>query len=160
MVEGRLIHGLLHPEMGHLRIPHDWQADPFPGSCPFHGDCWEGLAAGPAIEARWGSKGEQLPAEHRAWRLEARYLALGLVNLIVTLAPRRIILGGGVMQQAGLLSFIRQDILELLNGYLRAGEILHPIDRYVVPARLGANAGPLGAMALALALTTGDGVRS
>ncbi len=156
MVEGRLIHGVLHPEMGHMRIPHDRQADPFAGSCPFHGDCWEGLAAGPAIEARWGTKAEHLPADHRAWRLEAHYLALGLANLICVLSPQRIILGGGVMQRAGLLPLIRQDTLELLNGYIQVAAILDHIDEFIVPARLGANAGALGAMALALDLAAGS----
>jgi fructokinase len=149
MVEGRLMHGVLHPEMGHLRIPHDWQADPFPGSCPFHGDCWEGLAAGPAIEARWGSRGERLPPDDRAWHLEAQYVALGVTNLVCTLAPQRVILGGGVMQQAGLLPLIRKTTLKLLNNYIRVGEITDHIDDYIVLPRLGANAGVLGAMALA-----------
>jgi len=149
MVEGRLLHGLLHPEMGHLRVPHDRQADPFPGSCPFHGDCLEGLASGPALEQRWGRRAETLPLDHPAWALEARYLALGLVNIILTLAPQRIILGGGVMQQPFLFPLVRREVQELLNGYIHAPEILERIDDYIVPPALGNRAGVLGAIALA-----------
>jgi len=157
MVEGRLMHGALHPEMGHLRIPHDRQTDPFPGACPFHSDCWEGLAAGPAIEARWGGKGQYLPPDHPAWELEAHYLALGVTNLVCALSPQRIILGGGVMRQANLFPLIRRKTLELLNDYIRVDAITERIDEYIVPPRLGDNAGVLGAMALAQrAVTSGD----
>ncbi len=149
MVGGELIHGLLHPEMGHLRVPHDWERDPFPGSCPYHGDCWEGLAAGPAIEARWGQRGETLPADHPAWPLEADYLALGLVNIICVLAPQRIIVGGGVMEQAQLFPLLRRGVQELLHGYLQVPEIVEQIDSYITPPELGKRAGVLGAIALA-----------
>jgi fructokinase len=149
MVEGRLMHGVLHPEMGHMRIPHDWQIDPFPGACPFHGDCWEGLAAGPAIEARWGGKGQHLPENHRAWELEAHYLALGVNNLVCTVSPQRIILGGGVMRQAGLFPLVQRKTLELLNSYIQVSAITEHIEEYIVPPRLGDNAGVLGAIALA-----------
>jgi fructokinase len=149
MVEGRLMHGALHPEMGHMRIPHDRQTDPFPGACPFHGDCWEGLAAGPSIEARWGGKGQYLPLDHPAWALEAQYLALGVTNLVCALSPQRIVLGGGVMRQASLFPLIRRKTLKLLNGYIRVDAILGRIDEYIVPPRLGDNAGVLGAIALA-----------
>jgi fructokinase len=149
MVEGRLMHGALHPEMGHMRIPHDWQSDPFPGACPFHGDCWEGLAAGPAIEARWGGKGQHLPLDHQAWELEARYLALGMNNLVCALSPQRVILGGGVMRQAGLFPLVRRKTLELLNRYIQVSALTEHIEDYVVPPLLGDNAGILGAIALA-----------
>lgn len=149
MVANSLIHGLVHPEMGHLHIPHDWQQDPFPGICPYHGDCLEGLATGPAIEARWGLKGEQLPVDHPAWELESQYLAFGLVNLICTLSPKRIILGGGVMQQEHLFPLIRRKVQELLNNYIPVKEILQEIDDYIVPPGLGTQAGILGAIALA-----------
>jgi fructokinase len=141
MVDGRLLHGRLHPEMGHVRIPHDRLRDPFPGNCPYHGDCLEGLAAGPAIEARWGRAGRLLPDGHAAWDLEAEYLALGIVSWTCTLAPQRVILGGGVMERGELFPKIRRRVAELLNGYLEAPEI--------VPAELGARAGVLGAIALA-----------
>jgi fructokinase len=153
MVGGELIHGLVHPEMGHFRIPHDWERDPFPGSCPYHGDCLEGLATGPAIEARWGQRGETLPAGHAAWPLEAHYLALGLVSIICILSPQRIIMGGGVMEGPGLFPLIRRRVPELLNGYVQAPEILEHIDDYIVPPRLGSRAGVLGAIALAQRVT-------
>jgi fructokinase len=149
MVEGRLMHGVLHPEMGHMRIPHDREADPFPGSCSFHGDCWEGLAAGPAIAARWGGKGEHLPPDHHAWQLEAHYLALGVTNLICALSPQRIVLGGGIMRQTGLFPLVRTKTLELLNYYLQVDEIVKEIGKYIVPPELGDNAGVLGGIALA-----------
>jgi fructokinase len=117
IVGGQILHGLLHPEFGHLRIPHDRAADPFPGSCPYHGDCWEGLASGTALEARWGTPGDALESE-AAWALEARYLALGLVSVISVLSPERIVIGGGVMENDGLHERVRQELLALMNGYL------------------------------------------
>jgi len=149
MVNGQLLHGLLHPEMGHLRVPHDLVKDPYPGACPFHGDCLEGLAAGPALLGRWGRRAEELPPDHPAWKLEAHYLAQGLANLICTLSPQRIILGGGVMRQTGLFQMVRQNVQQLLSGYLQVPAILEQIDQYIVPAALGNRAGVLGAIALA-----------
>jgi fructokinase len=148
MVDGALLHGLVHPEMGHMRLPHDPQADPFAGICPFHGDCLEGLASGPALEARWDQPAEDLPAGHPAWPLEAHYLALAVVNLVCVLSPQRIILGGGVMNQRILLPLIRKEVQALLNGYVQAPELLDGIDGYVVPPALGDEAGVLGAIAL------------
>ena len=149
MSGGRLLHGLVHPEMGHVRIPHDWERDPFPGVCPFHGDCLEGLCTGPAIEERWGSPAEALPPEHQAWALEAHYLALGLVEYICVLSPERIVMGGGGMEQLQLFPMIRDEVRLLLNGYVRAPEVLDGIDRYIVPPGLGSRSGVLGAIALA-----------
>jgi fructokinase len=149
MVHGRLIHGLNHPEMGHMRVPHDRALDPFEGSCPYHGDCLEGLAAGPALEARWGQPAATLDEDHPAWPLEAEYLALGLVNFICTLLPQRIIMGGGIMQQPRLFTLVRRRVQELLSGYFRAPQILYRIDEYIVPPGLGQRAGVLGAIALA-----------
>jgi fructokinase len=156
IVGGQLLHGLVHPEMGHVRIPHDRQADPFDGCCPYHGDCLEGLASGTAMAARWGTHGRQLPAGHPAWDLEAHYLALGLMNWVCTLSPKRIILGGGVMHHTGLLPLVRQKLLHLLNGYVCAPELLQDIDTYVVAPQLGDDAGVLGAIALA---ASGNGAR-
>jgi fructokinase len=149
MVNGEVIHGVLHPEMGHIRIPHDLNDDPFPGSCPYHQDCLEGLASGPAIEARWGKSAPQLAPDHPAWRLEARYLALGLATWVCTLSPERILLGGGVMQQKFLFPMIRTGLLSLLNNYIRVPAILEGMDSYVVPPQLGSRAGVLGAVVLA-----------
>ena len=140
IVDGRLVHGLAHPELGHIRIPHDREADPFPGSCPYHGDCWEGLAAGPALEARHGRPAHELDDE-AAWALEARYLALGLVAVIGVLSPERIVLGGGVMDRPGLLELARGEVEGLLRGYVAAPEL--------TPPALGRRAGVLGALALA-----------
>jgi fructokinase len=149
MANGRLMHGLVHPEMGHVRIPHDLAMDPFAGTCPFHGDCLEGLASGPAMAARWLQPAEQLPPDHPGWTLEARYLALALVNFICTASPERIVMGGGVMSNGLLFPAIRQRVLELLNNYVRAPQLLHGIEDYVVAPWLGAHAGVLGALALA-----------
>ena len=147
VVNGRPVHGLVHPEMGHLRIPHDRASDPFAGACPHHGDCWEGLAAAPALAARWGRPAETLPDDHPAWGLEARYLALGLVSVILTLSPERVVLGGGVLARAGLLARIRADVSELIGSYVRSADIVAPA--------LGDRSGVLGALALAQDLTTG-----
>jgi fructokinase len=149
MINGRLMHGLIHPEMGHMLLRHDVERDPFMGTCPFHGDCFEGMACGPAIEKRWGHKAETLPAEHQAWDLEAEYLALGLVNLITALSPQRIILGGGVMQQPHIFSLVRNKVKAFLNGYVQSPAIMDHIDAYIVPPALGGRAGVLGAIAMA-----------
>lgn len=149
MVEGNLLHGVMHPEMGHIRLPHDWEQDPFEGRCPFHGDCLEGLASGPALEARWGARAETLPAHHPAWALEATYLAHALVNYILTLTPQRIILGGGVMEQPQLFPLVRAKTQALLNGYFQVSEVVEQIEAYIVPPALGNRAGLLGAIALA-----------
>jgi fructokinase len=149
MVHGRILHGLTHPEMGHIRVPHDLSRDPYPGGCPYHVDCLEGLASGPAMEARWGVPGRDLPMSHRAWTLEACYLALGLANWVCTLSPQRILLGGGVMQQTQLFPMIREDLARILNGYIQAPEITEQGESFVAPPQLGSRAGVLGALALA-----------
>ena len=137
---GRPLHGLVHPEMGHMRVPRD-ASDSFRGACPFHGDCLEGLASGPALLARRGLPAEALPVDDPVWALEARYLARGLVNIITVLSPRRIVVGGGVMRHAGLLDDVRTEVQRLLGGYVAAAAIVGP--------RLGERAGVLGALALA-----------
>ena len=148
MVNGRLLHGLIHPEMGHIRIPRH-PDDEFSGRCPFHGDCLEGMAAGPALEDRWGQPAETLPADHPAWEMEAHYLAYGLVNFICTLSPQRIIMGGGVMSQPHLFPLVRCKTQELLNNYLAAPALHEGIEAYIVPPGLGGRSGVLGALALA-----------
>jgi fructokinase len=149
LAHGQVLHGLVHPEMGHIRIPHDLAQDPYPGCCPYHGDCLEGLASGPAIQARWGMNASELPPDHPGLVLEAQYLALGLCNWVCTLSPQRIVLGGGVMHQARLFPLVRAELLRLLNGYIQASEITERADRFVVPAMLGSRAGVLGALVLA-----------
>ncbi|MCU0488618.1 MAG: ROK family protein [Anaerolineales bacterium] len=149
LINGHLMHGLIHPEMGHMLIRHDRGRDPYPGTCPYHGDCLEGLACGPAIERRWGQAAVTLPVDHPAWDLEAEYLALGLVNLITCLSPQRIILGGGVMSQPQVFPLVRAKTLALLNGYVQSPVLLEQIDAYIVPPALANRAGVLGAIALA-----------
>jgi fructokinase len=149
IVNGRVLHGLVHAEMGHIRVPHDRARDPFDGACPFHGDCLEGLASGPAMQARWGVSPRDLPPTHQGVALEAHYLALGLANWVCTLSPQRIVLGGGVMHVQQLFPLIRQELLSLLNDYVQAREITECVDHYVVPALLGPRAGVLGGLVLA-----------
>jgi fructokinase len=148
MVGGKLLHGLVHPEFGHMRIPHDSVADPFPGVCPYHGDCWEGLASGRAVEARWGQPAAEL-ADDGVWELQARYLALGLVCVICVLSPERIVLGGGVMARPGLLPLVRHAVKELMNGYLDQAAMNEGIADFITLPALGSRAGMLGAIALA-----------
>jgi fructokinase len=148
--DGRPLMGLVNPEMGHLRIPHDRERDPFEGNCPFHGDCFEGLANGPAIEKRLGIKGALIPETDPYWDIEAEYIAAALVNYILTLVPKKIILGGGVMQREFLFPKVRSRVRELLNSYVASKSILEEIDQYIVPPGLGNQSGSMGAIALAM----------
>jgi fructokinase len=149
IVNGQVVHGLTHPEAGHMHIPHDRQKDPFPGSCPFHGDCFEGLANGPAIGKRWGQAADSLPEDHPAWDLEAGYIALALANVIFTLSPQRIVLGGGVMERHQLFPLIRQKVRQILNSYIPSLVVKGAMNEYIVPPGLGKRSGILGAMAMA-----------
>jgi fructokinase len=149
VIKGRTMHGLFHPEMGHIRLPRVPGDDSFAGVCPYHGDCLQGLASGPALEARWGKPAEELHLDHPAWRMEAHYLALAIHNYICTLSPNRVILGGGVMHQRHLFPLIREEVRRLLNGYIQLPMVLEKIDEYIVPPALGDRAGVLGAIALA-----------
>lgn len=149
VINGQPLHGMVHPEIGHILIPHDPEEDSFPGSCPFHGDCFEGLANGPAIEARWGQRGETLPPDHPAWTLEAKYITRALHTVVCTLSPERIILGGGVMEQTQLFPMIHRMLPSSLNEYVQSRQILSNIADYIVPPQLGGRAGVLGAIALA-----------
>lgn len=149
LVNGKLLHGLLHAEMGHMRIPHDRARDPYGGECPFHGDCLEGLACGPAMHERWHAAPRELPPDHPGWALEAAYLAAGLNNLVCTLSPERIVIGGGVLHQPCLLPMVRAELTRLLGGYIEAAEIVDEIDKFVVLPELGDRAGVLGALVLA-----------
>jgi fructokinase len=158
MANGRLMHGLLHPEFGHMRIPHDRARDPFEGVCPYHGDCLEGLASGDAVRARWGQRPEELDDE-RVWLLEAEYLALGLVNLIYALSPQIIVVGGGLTNEASLLPLIRRRVGEFVAGYLNAPELGEAVGDYIVSPALGDRAGVFGALELARLAVAGDAPR-
>lgn len=149
---GKIVHGLTHPETGHMRIPHDREKDPFAGSCPFHGDCFEGLASGPALEARLGQRGDWLPDDHPVWELEAGYIAAALVNTILNVSPQRIVLGGGVMDRRFLFPLVRVKVKELLNGYVASPVFSGSLDEFIMPPALGNKSGILGAMAMAKAL--------
>jgi fructokinase len=137
---GRPVHGLQHPEVGHMLVPHDRARDPFDGCCPFHGDCLEGLASGTAMRERWGRPGEEL-ADPDAWDLEAEYLALGLANVVTMLSAERIVLGGGVGRAPGLIERVRTRLAAALAGYVPVPE--------VVPPGLGPRSGVVGALELA-----------
>jgi len=149
VIDGNPVHGLIHPEVGHLRIPHDRQRDPFAGSCFVHGDCWEGLASGPALAERWGADPRTLADDHPAWVLEAEYLALGILSIVCVASPQRVIVGGGVMERGCLLAAVRCRLPELLGGYLESALLGEEIDRYLVAPALGDRAGVLGAISLA-----------
>lgn len=149
IINGKVTHGLTHPEAGHMRLPHDRKKDPFPGTCPFHGDCFEGMASGPALARRWGKPAEMLPDDHPAWEQETLYIAYALVNVILTLSPQRIVLGGGVMEHQSLFPSIRGKVRGLLNGYLTSPMLTGTMEEYIVPPALGKRSGVLGALALA-----------
>ena len=150
VLAGKMMHGLIHPEAGHTFIPHDKECDPFKGVCPYHGDCLEGLATGPALMKRWGVKSAMdLPQDHPAWDLEATYLGYAMANCIETVSPQKIIIGGGVMKKAGLLSKVQQKTLKFLNGYIKHESILENIENYIVSPGLEENSGVCGAIALA-----------
>lgn len=159
VVEGNLVHGLLHPEFGHMLL-RPMKEDPSPeGFCPYHGSCLEGLASGPAMEKRWGVPARELAPDHPAWQLEAEYLAQMCVNAIVSFSPEKIILGGGVMQQNHLFPLIRKETLRLLGGYVQHPSILGGMDDYIVPPGLQTESGIQGAFLLAKqALDVGSGV--
>jgi fructokinase len=149
IINGSPLHGLMHPEAGHFPLPHDWQRDPFPGVCPFHGDCLEGLASGVSMSQRWGQSPECLPDSHPGWELEAEYIALALVNLIYAYSAKRIILGGGVSQRKRLLELTRCKVKQFINGYVQSPMLMDHIDAYILPPTLGNRSGGLGAIAMA-----------
>lgn len=156
LIDGKPVHGLVHPELGHILVRHDSAADPYKGRCPYHGDCLEGMASGPAIGERWGRPAVELAADHPAWELEAGYLAQALHTYICTFSPERIILGGGVMERSQLFPSIRQKVRESLNGYVQSPAILRDNDDYIVPPMLGNRSGVLGAFAKAQLLISGE----
>ncbi len=150
MSNGKLVHGAMHPEMGHILIPQDTSRDSFAGVCNYHKNCLESLATGPAMEKRWQvNSAYELPPDHPAWDLEAHYLGLGIANYMLSLSPKRIILGGGIMQQIHLFPKIRAEVIKCLNGYLKCEKILNHMDDFIVPPELNENSGICGAIALA-----------
>ena len=148
-VEGNLVHGLLHPEMGHMMLVRR-EDDTYEGHCPFHKGCLEGMAAGPGLGERWGVKGDELESDHKAWDLEAYYLGQACATYVLILSPKKIILGGGVMMRKQLFPLIHKYTQEFLNGYIQKDEILKDIENYIIPPGLGNDAGIVGSIALAV----------
>jgi fructokinase len=147
-VNGAPLHGLIHPEMGHLQLP--WlDGDDFPGICPYHTHCWEGIASGPAIATRVGKPAQDILPEHPVWEIEAHYLAIAITSIMYITSPCRIILGGGVMRQEHLFPRIRRYVQKILNGYLSHPVVLKDIASFIVPPKLGSHAGLFGALELA-----------
>jgi fructokinase len=151
LIDGQPWHGLVHPEVGHMRLARgrDPDAGGFGGVCPMHADCWEGLASGPSLQARWGVAPDELPAEHEAWAIEAEYVALGILSIVLVFSPERVIVGGGVMEHPGLLDLVRRRVVALMAGYLPTPLVGDEVDSYLVAPALGDRAGVLGALALA-----------
>lgn len=153
MAGGRLLHGLVHPEMGHMLLPRV-PGDTFEGVCPYHGACWEGLCSGPALMRRTGMPAEYLPPEHESWDMETQYIAYALANIVCVLSPRRVIIGGSVRKAGRLGSerffqMIRAKVQAALNGYIVSPTLAEELDRFIVPPLLGDDAGVCGAIALA-----------
>jgi fructokinase len=146
-MNGSLLHGMLHPEAGHVLLSKHPE-DNFEGVCPYHPNCFEGLASGPSIERRWNKKAYELEDNAKVWELEAYYIAQGIVNYILTLSPHKIVLGGGVMHQKQLFPLIRNEVARLLNGYIKTSQ-MEELDRYIVPASLQDNQGIMGCIQLA-----------
>ncbi|MCR5753494.1 MAG: ROK family protein [Acetatifactor sp.] len=145
-INKQLLHGAMHPEAGHILMARH-ASDAYAGKCPYHKTCLEGLAAGPAIEERWGKKGVELQDRDEVWKLEAHYIAQAIVNYIYVYSPQKIILGGGVMHQEQLFPMIRKEVEKLNNGYISL-DVLGNLDKYIVPASLNDNQGIMGAIAL------------
>jgi fructokinase len=150
ILHGKPLRGLVSLEMGHVYLPHDTKRDPFSGACPYHADCFEGLASGPAIQTRLGQPAETLPDDHPYWELEAEYIASALANYIFTFPPRRIVLGGGVMHRIYLYDMVRSRLSTLLNNYLNHPALTRSLEDYIVPPALGYRSGVLGGIALAM----------
>lgn len=146
-INGALLHGLIHPEAGHILITRR-HGDTYRGKCPYHENCLEGLAAGPAIMERWGKPAAELTDRKEVWELESDYLAQAVANYILTLSPQKVILGGGVMHQEQMFALVRKKVQEKLNSYLQNDRIAEHIEEYIVPPALGDNAGITGALLL------------
>lgn len=149
IVNGKPLHGMMHPEGGHILISRHPDDPLSEGCCPFHKNCLEGLAAGPSLEKRWGVRGAELSDRKEVWELEAWYLGQAMANYILLLSPERIVLGGGVMHQLCLLNLVRQETVKALNGYVRT-ERLADMEHYIVGVSLNDNQGVMGAVKLAM----------
>lgn len=145
VVDGKVLSGFGHPEMGHLLVSMHPEDD-FEGVCPYHGNCLEGVAAGPAIEKRYGKKGMDLADDKKVWEIEAFYLAQALVNYTLILSPEKIILGGGVMKQTQLLDLIKKEFANLMADYVNTPAL----DEYIVTPELEDNAGITGCLLMAM----------
>lgn len=154
MAEGKLVHGLIHPEWGHIPLPRHPEDPLKRGVCPYHPACAEGLASGPAMQARWALPAQELPEDHQAWPMEAWYLAQVCMAALMTVSPQRIVLGGGVMQHKALLPMIREELHKLLGGYL-SSPALKDLDSYIVSPALEPVSGLVGAALLAKAALNG-----
>ena len=149
VIDGKMVHGLVHPEAGHLLLQRH-PKDTYAGKCPYHANCLEGLASGPAVEARWGRPAKELADREDVWEMEAFYLAEAVANYVLTYSPQKIVLWGGIMHQSQLFSMVRTKVQELLGGYISNEKILKEIDTYLVPPALGENPGIMGAFALGM----------
>lgn len=149
-VNGKPLHGLMHPEMGHVIMDQDKVKDPFECACPFHESCLEGLASGKAVDLRWGVHASELGDDHPAWDIEADYLAQGIMNYILTCSPEKVILGGGLMHKELLYDMVREKVQQKLNGYVKVPAILDDIENYIVAPGLGTKSGLCGAIGLAM----------
>lgn len=147
-LEGKLIHGLMHTETGHMLLSKHKKDEGFIGSCIYHNNCFESLASGSSIEKRYGVKAENLYDNEDVWNLEAYYIGQALCNCILCYSPQRIILGGGVMHVPGLIEKVRKETLSKLNGYVKKDEIINKIDEYIVLPKLKNNSGIIGAIEL------------
>lgn len=144
ILNGTIVEGFGHTEMGHIII-RNHPDDDFEGVCPYHKNCLEGLAAGPSIEKRYGVKAENLDSNHKIWGILAYYLAQALVNYTLILRPEKIILGGGVMNQASMLDLVKEEFSLLLANYIETPDL----DSYIVRPSLGNNVGIAGGLILA-----------
>ena len=145
---GGLLHGAMHPELGHAATPREVSDHEFASNCPFHGDCFEGLASGPAMKARWGKRAEELPADHPGWELEAYYIAQLCRAITLSVSPEHIVLGGGVMAHRPLLEATRAKFKKLLNNYLPISEQTEDREKYIVRESFKGVSGLVGAFAL------------
>lgn len=148
ITNGKPLHGMLHPEGGHMLLMRH-PKDTYKGKCPYHETCLEGMAAGPAVEARWGKKGIELSDQKEVWEMEAYYIAQALTNIIMMLSPQRIVLGGGIMHQTQLMPLIREKTKEMVNGYIQT-DLLKDMEHYIVLPSLNDNQGIMGCIKLAL----------